>query len=768
MSDPIDVPAGQVLFRDSYQPGLRDGVYKIKVSHSVSAPDVTVPDLFQQFKVAGPRFSIDPSDVHVEFPPNASSSQFAEVLPHVVLNKRLLPWERNIKGLSESVPWLTLLAFQEGELIGDKTDTKTVIANYAQTITVEKLIANASSTIRTPQFGSETVSDDEKKMNCRVITISNETFARIVPTARELPFLAHAREVDTSAKASLDMKDRGVFSVVVANRFPLPGDATYGAKTIVHLVSLEGFGDLLGGVAPVQPPQTQVQFVSLLSWTYSCLADPAQKFSGLAQNLAYDADNKLRPADSLVLRLPFTPSTANDPATVSAQLRLSDGYVALGYHAQTGEDGFAWYRGPFAPVVSKLVPNAARPFETGAAAMIYDPKTGVFDHSLAAAWQCGRGLALADQAYAMALMRLRRKANAHLDQMVTQETVTPRDPQEVIHAQFAALIARNAVETIRGASNADDLPKSERKVKAAAARAPVTMLREFMTRPDVKAAMAQQVSDDPDAQFVANWLGHLQLLYGVPFVHLVADERMLPNESIRFFYFDQNWIGALTDGAMHVGLGSSKESAAQRALTQRLEQMAAAAALAYRAKSLKQPPPAPVAGPHAGLLIRSALVSGWPGVVVNGTAAGKPVTSLRVDHLAPNVLFCLFNGVPDAVTLAEPHEGLEFGTDDQGKITTRVVTPPKVKDGAAVTIYDPQNPGASMATLRTGGMRVLNVNTDPNFPTATAPASPTDLLGTIAKTLNVGTGSIGPADFAVQMVKGPEEITFSFDPPAKP
>jgi hypothetical protein len=85
-----------------------------------------------------------------------------------------------------------------------------------------------------------------------------------------------------------------------------------------------------------------------------------------------------------------------------------------------------------------------------------------------------------------------------------------------------------------------------------------------------------------------------------------------------------------------------------------------------------------------------------------------------------------------------------------------------------VTIYDPKNPGASMATLRTGGMRVLNVNTDPNFPTATAPASPTDLLGTIAKTLNVGTGSIGPADFAVQMVKGPEEITFSFDPPAKP
>ena len=149
------------------------------------------------------------------------------------------------------------------------------------------------------------------------------------------------------------------------------------------------------------------------------------------------------------------------------------------------------------------------------------------------------------------------------------------------------------------------------------------MCANLITRPDVHTALAQQLRDDPDTQFVANWLGQLQLLYGVPFVHLVADARMLPDESIRFFYFDQNWIDALTDGAMNIGLGSSKESAAQRALTQQLEQMAAAAALAYRAKSLGQTPPAPVNGPHAGLLIRSALVSGWPGLVVNGTNGGK-------------------------------------------------------------------------------------------------------------------------------------------------
>jgi hypothetical protein len=768
MSNPIiDVPAGQVLFRDSYQPGIKDGTYKIKVAQTVSATGVTVPDLYRQFDVAGPRFVLDSSEIHAEFPPNGTCSQFAEVLPHVVLNKRLLPWERDIPGLPDSVPWLALLVFQDGELMGDKTDSKTVIANYAQTMTVGTLVGNATSTMRTPQFTQGTVSADESAMSCQVITISNATFAQIVPIVRELPYLAHVRQVDTRGKALLEMKDDGIFSVVVANRFPLPGDATHGAKTIVHLVSLEGFGDLLGGVAPVQPTQAQVQMISLLSWSFSCLADPAQKFSGLAQNLAYDATGNWRPAASLFLRLPFTPSTATDPGTASVQLRLAEGYVALGYHAQTGEDNFAWYRGPFAPVIPNAVPKSG-PFETAAAAMIYDSKSGVFDHGLAAAWQCGRSLALADQTYATTLMRLRQKANAQLDQMAAQGTVKAIHPQGVTHAQFAALVAGGAARAIHQASTTVDLSRSPRTVDASAASTPVKVLRDFVARADVQSALAQQLSADPDAQFVANWLGQLQLLYGVPFVHLVPNERMLPAESIRFFYFDPNWIGALTDGAINIGLGSSRESAVQSALTKQIEQMAATAALAYRANSLGQPAPAPVAGPSAGLLIRSALVLGWPGLSVTGTAAGNVVPLLRCDHLAPGFLFCLFNGVPDTVTLAEPHEGLEFGVDDNGAITTRVVSPPNVRDGVDVTIYNPQNPTAAMPTLRSGGTRVLNLNTDPNYPTASSPASPADLLGAIAKTLNVGTGSIGPADFAVQMVKGPEEITFSFHPPAKP
>ena len=770
MSDAkIDLPAGQIRFVDSYQPGVKAGTYEIKVKQTVSASGVSVPDLAQRFLVAGPRFVVDRSEIHAEFPPNGSSSQFATVLPHVVMNKRLLPWERQLPGLQESVPWLALLVFQDGELIGNEQDSATLIANYTQTMTVGKLLGNASAAVRTPKLDPQSISADELAMYCQVITISNTTFSQIVPTGRELRYLAHARQVDTTGKPSIDMKDDGLFSVVVANRFPRPGDATRAAKTIVHLVSLEGFGDLLGGTTPVKPSQAQVQLVSLLSWSFSCLAQPGQKFSGLTQNLAYDATGQLRSAASLSLTLPFAPSSATDAATVSAQKRLGSGYVALGYHTQTGEDSFAWFRGPLTPVISNAVPRSAA-FETSSAAMIYDSKSGVFDNSLAAAWQCGRSLALADQTYATTLMRLRQKANAQLDKIASEGGLLSASRNQTGQTKLAALFSSAAVQAIQEVSTADDLPmpKSRPVLKEAVAPAPVKALRKLASQKGVQSALAQQAAEDPDARIVADWLAELQLLYGVPFAHLVPDERMLPAESIRFFYLDLNWIGALTDGALSIGLGSSKESATQAALTQQLRKMAATAALGHRAGTLRQDAPAAASGPNAGLLIRSALVSGWPGLVVSATKGGNKVTLLRAVRLAAGVLFCLFNGVPDKVTLAEPHEGLEFGVTDQGRITTRVITPPTIKDGTDLTIYNPVNPGATMPALRTGGLRVLNINNDPNYPTTAAPATPTDLLGSIAKALTRGTRSIGPSDFAMQMVKGPEEITFSFNPPPRP
>lgn len=59
---------------------------------------------------------------------------------------------------------------------------------------------------------------------------------------------------------------------------------------------------------------------------------------------------------------------------------------------------------------------------------------------------------------------------------------------------------------------------------------------------------------------MVHWLSRLRVLEGAPFRYLAPSEEMLPNESIRFFHVDRNWLDALVDGAISVGRLGSRES----------------------------------------------------------------------------------------------------------------------------------------------------------------------------------------------------------------
>jgi hypothetical protein len=138
-----------------------------------------------------------------------------------------------------------------------------------------------------------------------------------------------------------------------------------------------------------------------------------------------------------------------------------------------------------------------------------------------------------------------------------------------------------------------------------------------------------------------------------------------------------------------------------------------------------------------------------------------------MERLGPNALLGLFNGVPDTITFSEPHEGLEFGVNDLGAIEVRTIDPPNVTAGKAVPVYDPRNPAADSVAIRAGGRRVHNISSDPD-PPSKPPSKQVDLLELLARALEIAPQAIGPADFAVQMVKGPEELRFSLSPQPKP
>jgi hypothetical protein len=119
--------------------------------------------------------------------------------------------------------------------------------------------------------------------------------------------------------------------------------------------------------------------------------------------------------------------------------------------------------------------------------------------------------------------------------------------------------------------------------------------------------------------------------------------------------------------------------------------------------------------------------------------------------------------VPDVVTLTEPQQGLEFGVDDDGQIAMRTLTSGHVVERGFVTVlHDESQPQASPA-MRGSGHRVLNVSSDP-APPSTTPTAPVDLVELIARALDTAPSAIGPALFAVQMVKGPEQLRFSLTP----
>ena len=76
--------------------------------------------------------------------------------------------------------------------------------------------------------------------------------------------------------------------------------------------------------------------------------------------------------------------------------------------------------------------------------------------------------------------------------------------------------------------------------------------------------------------------------------------------------------------------------------------------------------------PKSGFLLRSSIVSGWPGVEVTASTNAPPDPNLprilRLDQVAEGVLFCLVRGSLETVTFREPREGITFGLSSDGKL----------------------------------------------------------------------------------------------------
>lgn len=214
------------------------------------------------------------------------------------------------------------------------------------------------------------------------------------------------------------------------------------------------------------------------------------------------------------------------------------------------------------------------------------------------------------------------------------------------------------------------------------------------------------------------WLVSLRLLEAVPFAYLVPDTELLPPESIRWFYLDRRWTDALVQGALSVGTVNSDDRTqltaqydAIRAELDREERQVRRGADASRLDG--------EGGPISGFLLRSQAVSGWPAIHVRAFSVDpeeaddarydeddeRRLRLLRLERLAPAVLLCLFDGIPEVVHLEEPRQGVQFGfktARSNTKVTAQMF--PRDKSDFTYLDVDPLT-----VKFRTGASGVVDI-----------------------------------------------------------
>lgn len=784
------IPAGDLQLYDYYRPALEADNYYITVEQTLTVPDeagLLKKHSFkttQEFIVAAPQFTLSPTEIINQYPPANSTGRYGEVLPHLVLKDPMLAWERTPRPHTATdsdahTPWLALLVFEENELLpGDNPGTKTTtvsITDFLELHTSQRLAAHAPDLV---------VGDDtDRAALCQYIRLPKAVFQAVVPHLDELLYLSHVRKVDTGDRPLLGLNEHGLFSVTMANRFAhAPADAAAPpTRNIVHLVSLESLAAYLSPAADWKS-YSEVALLSLASWTFLAQAEPALNFRELAHALAEPAPTATGSPATDLLRLPA--ARVADP---DIRNRLALGYLPLAYHTRSGENTFAWYRGPLAARLPAAGPLGQ--FASPDAALVYDANSDVFDASLAAAWELGRAAALADPAFGPRLLDFRRQTyriadallhrlkSSHFD--TDQLAIDELDITATVEDAFLDLLTARQVQAIGTVRPAGaSAPALAPETPAATAATLIAEMQGLLRQPALLTQFRELLRTDLAP--LGEWLARLLLLYPVPFDNLVPDERLLPAESLRFFYRDENWLSAAIDGALSLGADSTKHLHFSVLIKDLLLAAGQQQQAAVRARLRGQEPaaaaevPAP-SGVVSGFLLRSALVSGWPNLAVFAQdERASPLPILRIDHLAPGILLCLFDGVPHQLTLREPSESLRFGLDEQYAVLRHVAPTaalgPQVDPAEPLAIggqfmvrpvapatgeSQPQQHRVDGKCLREPASgRVLNL----------APAEATGLVETLRLSLPYVPAlpklSFNSSGFAMQLLNAAEAVTF--------
>ncbi len=699
----------KVEFLQFHQPSLKDGDYTIQVQQLIEEKENRIPkihlnldpaepgvfaNLEKKFHVQGERFHLKPQDIRAVFPPVHNLGEHSNVLPHIVLNRSTLPWERvsNHKDVNDpkgdleedkDTPWMALLVFYEDEMAPLPTSPeedvdqleKDKLKVTTSVVPLSTLMPPATTT--SPYFPGLHLEKGQKATDqAKVIDVPKGLLTQLLPTAEELQMLAHVRQPTDDNDVPTDRE----LAVIIANRLPEPGKTS-----TVHLVSLESRlenGSFNFKKNPHDDSDTtiipdldndgkpnKIRLVSLKSWDFTCLEHyavntnllhhfKADSLAGIDPNIP--TIENLNPSDYFSKKDFLTAlKDSNKGKLTPDDLNRTDG---RGVSNQT-KILKAFGYGHFAAILKHL--------DRATLALPTVPTEDIQGRPMAGAQTANDFLKMSftpvkhhfrkgDTTVSWFHGPLVAHQDTH-DKVALQLPVLAADPLiqyypmvKMLDVSYAAAWEMGRLLTLQDKTFSTGLYRWKRN-----------HVHELRKRAQREAHQAHHLPGADDIDLNAHrlpeelraWFYDLHLLKGLPFNYLVPEEAMLPTGSIRFFTVDKLWLASLLDGAFSMGRVISHDHQKDENLIHAVIKQAFDA---ENSRDLDQETGRSLMDvlgsvPQiSGFLLRSEVVSGWPDLVVEGynqrvapdqePDESTAVKLVRMQRLSASVLLCLFSG----------------------------------------------------------------------------------------------------------------------------
>lgn len=805
-------PKGKVEFIQSHQPGFEDGDYKIEVTQNLGHGKITSDHTFSSgakyFSVFGERFSLNPREIKAVFPPEGSLGEYSNVLPHISLNRTTIPWERTINSSSLKIPWMALLLFNEGEDTGGIILKKYFLSqcggdNSLWSHLVSKgWISEKSTTVQVPvpetdltgipatpltpdglektkrllklyfpwqidqtRFLANFTADDftSGDVTARRTDLWNDLTGRnwivtttaafvnpatVATSTLDSPHSDKADKIknifDLSRKSQVVLADQLNWNVVkfpsvvleiaqhpndkvgiidvnkslLETMIPTKDELQYMAHVRQGLDENdqpEG-GELAVVIGNRMPKQGKTCTVHLVSLENRYDGNGQLDLSHFAtddrirlvclKSWSFTCESQTQNFKGLLENLNTTDSNYPERRmTTSNTLQLPD------FNTLTIPTGTGDHLKPVTYLSRGLVPLAHIMRRGGRTVSWY---RGPLIPGPNSATLTGDGIGLPARC---------------ADQLALFDPGTG-----MLDVSYASAWELGRLLMLSNSNVSVNLYNWKRKFAHSRKLQDIAALHRHL--PSYENTRDTSGDDVPTA--VATWFTRLNLLEQVPFRYLVPDERMLPHETMRFFHIDPIWMECLLDGAYSIGRVSTHDR--QRDIDHK--------------NAVSDHPATNSYGTVSGFLLRSAVVSGFPHLLVDGYSqvitstdaaefepdSGK-LPLIRFERLSKNVLLCLFDGDVQTVDIHQKAEAIHFGIDRPDALHSVYYKKLKNTDGTASSqIVNP-------IPWKHHNNKVINMNTMANNITSaiTFPTTP----------------AFSSAQFAMEMIEGAEKVRFS-------